>query len=60
MPFILTKIHFKDLMEFEKDHLTMDAKLKNEKFKYKFKIFDGDCILYLEGLSTNSNTFDPH
>lgn len=58
MPFIFTKIHFNDLMEFEKSLLTIDAKLRNEKFKYKFKMFD-DGILNLEGLSTNSTTFDP-
>lgn len=59
MAFVITNIHFDELNEFEKKLLVKHQAIKNEKHKFKFRMFDDDGILYFEGLSSVSNTFVP-
>lgn len=42
----------KKFLEEQKQSLTPD-------YKYKFQMYDGDGILYFQGLSTHPGTFDP-
>jgi hypothetical protein len=33
--------------------------LQSERYKYQFRLFDGDGEMYYEGLSIENNSFDP-
>lgn len=59
MGFIITKIYFDKLDDFEKNLLAKHQCVKNDKYKFNFKLFDDDSILYVEGFSTIKNSFEP-
>jgi len=43
----------------DKERIKKDLAFKSEKYKYPFRLFDGDGELYYEGLSIENNSFDP-
>lgn len=54
-PYILTRPIFPE----DKERIKKDLALKSEKYKYPFRLFDGDGELYYEGLSAENDSFEP-
>jgi hypothetical protein len=54
-PYILTRSTFPE----EKERIKADLALKSEKYKYPFRLYDGDGELYYEGLSIENSSFEP-
>jgi hypothetical protein len=53
--YVLTRSIFPE----DKERIKKDLTLKSEKYKYQFRLFDGDGELYYEGLSIEKDSFDP-
>ena len=53
--YILTRSTFPE----DKERIEKELALKSEKYKYPFRLFDGDGELYYEGLSAKKDSFDP-
>jgi hypothetical protein len=49
----------KSIFPKDRDRLKKDLSFKAEKYKYPFRLFDGDNMLYFEGLSDKNFSFEP-
>jgi len=59
MCYLITFIS-KDLLSPKNEVFIENEKRKiTEKYKYKFRLYDGDGILYFEGISKVNQTFEP-
>ncbi len=45
--------------DFPEDFILNQEKEITNKFKYKFRLLDGDGNVYFEGLATKNDSFDP-
>jgi len=55
----MTYILISSIFPEDKERIEKDLLFKSEKYKYPFRLFDADGILYFEGLSTKKNSSDP-
>lgn len=59
MEFRITHIAEFLKFHFPKDFILNQKKEISDKFKYKFRLLDGDRNIYFEGISTKNDSFEP-
>lgn len=59
MGFKITKIAPLLIEDWEKKFLEEQKQSLTPAYKHKFRLYDGDGILYFQGLSTHTGIFDP-
>lgn len=59
MDYRITHIDHLLINDFPVDFILNQKKEVSNKFKYKFRLLDGDRNIYFEGLSTRNDSFEP-
>lgn len=59
MEYRITHIAPLFINEFPEDFILNQKKEISNKFKFKFRLLDGDRNIYFEGLSTKNDSFEP-
>ncbi len=59
MEYRITYINPLLVSDFQEDFILNQKKEISNKFKFKFRLLDGDKNIYFEGLSTGCDSFDP-
>ncbi len=59
MEYRITNIDLLLINEFPEDFTFNQKKDISDKFKFKFRLLDGDRNIYFEGLATQNDSFEP-
>lgn len=59
MDYRITHIDHLLINDFPVDFILNQKKEVSKKFKYKFRLLDGDRNIFFEGLSTRNDSFEP-